>query len=305
MSNSLLHFVDKTTCGWSPHPDIAAPGAMILAAWPAVMVAETVTGREPPSFALLSGTSMACPHVAGVVARVKSHHQTWGPSTIRSPIMTTAINTNNLGFPITTLTRATATPHDIGAGDISTSSPLQPGLVYETELSDYNMFLCDIGYEPAKIKLIVRDIAANFSCPVNKSPNFVSNMNYPSISISQLKENEVRTVTRVVTNVGDTESTYNVVIEAPAGVDVEVIPEKLQFLKNVPKRQFQATFKMRKASREDVFGSIMWTNEKYKIRSPFVLMGNPNATYSGYTKPGNAISIILFLCQMLQVALLL
>ncbi|KAL6521937.1 hypothetical protein OROMI_031814 [Orobanche minor] len=280
-------------------PDIAAPGVMILAAWPAFITAETVKGREPPLYAFLSGTSMACPHAAGIVATVKSHRHTWGPSIIRSAIMTTATNTNNLGSPITTLTGATATPHDIGAGEISTSGPLQPGLVYETELSDYNMFLCDIGYEPAKIKLIARDIADNFTCPINKSRDYVSNMNYPSISISHLKENEVRSVTRVVTNVGDANSTYDVVIEAPTCVDVQVVPGKLQFSKDVHKLYFQANFKMKKASREDVFGSISWMNEKRKVRSPFVLMGNPNATYSGYTKCGNPISDILLLCHMI------
>ncbi|KAL6504642.1 hypothetical protein OROHE_023400 [Orobanche hederae] len=248
-------------------PDIAAPGVMILAAWPAFITAETVKGREPPPYAFLSGTSMACPHAAGIVATIKSHRHTWGPSIIRSAIMTTG--------------------------------PLQPGLVYETELSDYNMFLCDIGYEPAKIKLIAQDIADNFSCPINKSRDYVSNMNYPSISISHLKENEVRSVTRVVTNVGDANSTYDVVVEAPACVDVQVVPGKLQFSKDVHKLHFQANFKMRKASREDVFGSISWMNEKRKVRSPFVLMGNPNATYSGYTKCGNPISDILFLCHMI------
>jgi subtilisin family serine protease len=60
--------------GWQP--DIAAPGVSILAAM-----------RD--SYVLLSGTSMACPHVSAVVALLKSVHPDWSPAMIKSAIVTT------------------------------------------------------------------------------------------------------------------------------------------------------------------------------------------------------------------------
>ena len=46
--------------------------------------------------------------------------------------------------PITTNSGAIATPYDFGSGEVA-SSPLQPGLVYETEINHYLLFLCNVG----------------------------------------------------------------------------------------------------------------------------------------------------------------
>ncbi|KAL0438387.1 UNVERIFIED_CONTAM: CO(2)-response secreted protease [Sesamum latifolium] len=251
-------------------PDIAAPGVAILAAWPSNDKREALPEKEPPVFDILSGTSMACPHVSGLAAIVKSQHPTWSPSAIRSAIMTTAIQMNNLHAPVTTNTGSRATAYDIGAGEISLSGPLQPGLVYETETIDYIQFLCNMGYDTSKIKSIAPDVPTNFSCSSNSNSDAISNMNYPSIAISNLKANESKTVNRTVTNVGE-DITYTAVVEAPASVHVEVVPDKLQFTKNVKKLSFQVTFKHSTSSGEDLFGSITWSNEKYKVRSPFVV----------------------------------
>ncbi|CAA0812402.1 CO(2)-response secreted protease [Striga hermonthica] len=70
-------------------PDVVAPGVGILAAWPPLDDYHKINGRDPPGFAILSGTSMSCPHVSGLAALVRSQYPKWGPSAIRSAIMTT------------------------------------------------------------------------------------------------------------------------------------------------------------------------------------------------------------------------
>ncbi|KAH6832875.1 Subtilisin-like serine endopeptidase family protein [Perilla frutescens var. hirtella] len=256
-------------------PDIAAPGVSILAAWPSNDRDEALPGKAPPLFDILSGTSMACPHVSALAALVKSQHPNWSPSAIRSSIMTTAIQTNNLNAPITTNQGSAATPYDIGAGEMSLSGPLEPGLVYETQPLDYINFLCNFGYDAAMIRRIASTLPSNFSCSGgDPSSELISDMNYPSIAVSGLKASVIKVVNRTVTNVGEEESTYSSLVEAPATLQVQVVPNKLQFTKNVKTLSFQVRFELAAESKNDLFGSITWSNEKYKVRSPFVVSNN-------------------------------
>lgn len=74
----------------SLQPDISAPGVDILAAYsPAVSPSSTTTDQRRVKYNIISGTSMSCPHVAGVAAYVKTFRPDWSPSAIRSAIMTT------------------------------------------------------------------------------------------------------------------------------------------------------------------------------------------------------------------------
>ena len=68
-----------------------APGIGILAA----MIPQSdepgsvPIGKKPSLFGIKSGTSMACPHVTGAAAFIKSVHGRWSPSMIKSALMTT------------------------------------------------------------------------------------------------------------------------------------------------------------------------------------------------------------------------
>ncbi|GKB54517.1 peptidase S8/S53 domain-containing protein [Tanacetum coccineum] len=70
-------------------PDIVGPGVDILAAWHKSV--DNNTGTQA-TFNIISGTSMSCPHLAGVAALIKSTHPDWSPAAIKSAILTTASN---------------------------------------------------------------------------------------------------------------------------------------------------------------------------------------------------------------------
>lgn len=69
-----------------------APGVAILAAIAPENETGTVpNGKKPSTFSIKSGTSMACPHVTGAAAFIKSVHRRWTSSMIKSALMTTGI----------------------------------------------------------------------------------------------------------------------------------------------------------------------------------------------------------------------
>lgn len=75
-----------------------APGVSILAAMmPKNEPGSIPFGKKPSEFALKSGTSMACPHVSGAAAFIKSVHRGWTSSMIRSALMTTGTSSRKIG----------------------------------------------------------------------------------------------------------------------------------------------------------------------------------------------------------------
>jgi len=97
--NNAPRIVDFSSRGPNPFipeimkPDISAPGVGILSAWspfgpPSAVIGST--DKRHVKYNIKSGTSMACPHVAGVAAYVKSFHPNWSPAAIKSAVMTTA-----------------------------------------------------------------------------------------------------------------------------------------------------------------------------------------------------------------------
>nr|TKS05234.1 subtilisin-like protease [Populus alba] len=134
---------------WTLKPDILDPGYHILAAW--VPKRGFAPIREDDylltDYALVSGTSMSCPHVAGIAALLKAAHRDWSPAAIRSALMTTADVIDNAdGRIIDMTTEVAGTPLDFGAVHVNPNKAMDPGLVYDIVAEDYINYLCAMNY---------------------------------------------------------------------------------------------------------------------------------------------------------------
>ncbi|XP_062196653.1 CO(2)-response secreted protease-like [Phragmites australis] len=256
-------------------PDLMAPGVSILAATiPSGDIGDVPPGKKPSAFAIKSGTSMACPHVAGAAAFVKSAHPGWTPSMIRSALMTTATTTNNLGRPLASSTGAAATGHDMGAGEMSPLRALSPGLVFDTTTQDYLNFLCFYGYK----EQLVRKVSgtARFACPAGApSPDLIAaGVNYPSISVPRLLRGKPVTVARTAMNVGPSNATYVAAVEAPLGLTVQVSPDRLVFSGRWTTARYEVSFDVSAgagASKGYAHGAVTWSDGAHSVRTPFAV----------------------------------
>ncbi|XP_031493274.1 subtilisin-like protease SBT5.3 [Nymphaea colorata] len=243
-------------------PDITAPGVQILASYiPVKPPTDYEFDKRHVNFNLLSGTSMACPHVSGIVGLLKNAHPDWSPAAIRSAIMTTATQLNNLKKPIINGVKLVATPFDYGSGHLCPSRALDPGLVYDISVADYFSFLCAIGYNNTNIATVT---GKSYSCPP-RIPK-VTDLNYPSITISNVEG--TRTISRTLKNVGKA-GTYTAHIQSPPEIKVSVTPRSLKFERVGEEKKFTVTVKARKRSDKGfVFGALVWSDGVHHVRSP-------------------------------------
>ncbi|PHT30762.1 hypothetical protein CQW23_29682 [Capsicum baccatum] len=208
-------------------PDIAAPGTAILAAWRTDDAEVTRSGQKPPLFNRVR-------YILGLSSCFCNCCNTEVSESLLESI------SNQISYHDHSLYgEYLATPYDFGAGVATMYGPLKPGLVYETEITDYLQFLCSTGYNTSTIKLILKTLPNNFSCRANSSDDSVSSMNYPSIAVSLSKERETKKVTRTLTRIGDEESLYTATITTPDALRVRVSPNKLKFTSKTKKLSYQ------------------------------------------------------------------
>uniref|UniRef100_A0A7N0SXI4 Subtilisin-like protease n=1 Tax=Kalanchoe fedtschenkoi TaxID=63787 RepID=A0A7N0SXI4_KALFE len=257
-------------------PDIMAPGSLVLAAW----LPYDTTGQIgedillSSDYNMISGTSMACPHAAGVAALLKGAHPEWSAAAIRSAMMTSANPLDNTLAPIKNLGQglASASPLAMGAGHVDPNRALDPGLIYDASPADYVALLCSLNYTKQQISTITR--TSTNSCPNSPASH---DLNYPSFIALYGKQSTLHAATfqRTVTNVGVSETRYRVELDVPQEWNVRVSPATLVFGKMYEKQSYTVSLSYTSPSKSASveFGSIVWVEEngKHRVRSPIVV----------------------------------
>lgn len=219
-------------------PDVAAPGVAILAA--------TNNARKAkPTFGILSGTSMASPHVAGLGALYLGERPNATPAEIKSALMTTAYDTVNADGSKSTDVFAQ------GAGQVDAKRYFEPGLLYLNDVQDWASYIEGV-------------LPGSFT---GVDPIDASDFNGASISIGSLAS--AQTVTRTVTSTAA--GTYRAKASIP-GVNVTVEPSTLRFSKAGQSKTFTVTFDNSSAAVEKwATGSLTWKSRSGDVRSPLAV----------------------------------
>ncbi|CAI0394002.1 unnamed protein product [Linum tenue] len=252
-------------------PDILAPGSLIWAAWSPNGTDEANFMGE--GFAMMSGTSMAAPHIAGIAALIKQKHRKWSPAAIKSALMTTSTELDRAGRPLQAqqyseteaMKLVRATPFDYGSGHVNPRAALDPGLVFDAGYTDYLGFLCTTpGINVHEIRNFT-----NMRC--NYTMGHPSNLNSPSITVSRLVK--TFTVTRTVTNVADEEETYVITARMEPAIAIEVKPSAMT-LRRGASRKFTVSLTVRSVTGGYSFGKVTMKGSRgHRVRIPVVAMG--------------------------------
>ncbi|KAG6422075.1 hypothetical protein SASPL_118638 [Salvia splendens] len=258
-------------------PDIMAPGVLILAAYSPIGPGPQVGDNFflSTDYALVSGTSMAAPHISGVAALLKAAHPEWSPAAIQSAMMTTANHLDATKQPIKQAGFATpsiASPLGIGSGQVDPNRALDPGLVYDHTPQDLVDLVCSMNFTREQIRGIIR---SSYNCsrpsPDLNYPSFIALYNFDQRGVTLTKRFK-----RTLTNVGSGAATYRMKLEKPENSTVTVTPTTLVFGNKYEKQSYSLSIRYIGDIETGVrHGSLTWTEEtgKYTVRSPIVISG--------------------------------
>jgi subtilisin family serine protease len=168
-------------------PDIAAPGVNIYAA------------LDPAggNYGLMSGTSMATPHITGSGALVRAVHPDWTPIEVKSALMLTASTSGTKEDGTTPWL-----PDDVGSGRADLTKAALAGFVMNETYDNFVAANPSTGGDPMTLNIpTVRNLACNGSC----------------------------SWTREIRNTLGAGPSWTVAVNAPAGLDVTVEPSSFTF----------------------------------------------------------------------------
>ena len=263
-------------------PDLTAPGVDIIAAVTPNLTQEQRTALiagtldpVPLDWAAYQGTSMSSPHVAGLAALLRQQYPGWSPAMIKSALMTTATDTVPDAIPSGD-TRGQL-PFAQGAGHVTPNAAANPGLVYDIAELEYRKYMCGAG--------------VTAQCAGGSIPGY--NLNLPSIAIGNVLG--TATITRSVTNVSGSDSTYTPTV-ALTGFTATVSPTTLVVPAGAT-RQYSVTLN-RTTAADNVwqYGSLIWSDGTHRVRSPIVarsgrLIVAPSIVQSDRVSGGKAFNI--------------
>ncbi|MES2957401.1 MAG: S8 family serine peptidase [Pseudomonadota bacterium] len=223
-------------------PDITAPGTDIIAAYTNTSITpaqrqQIIDGTLVPGAGanMISGTSMAAPHVAGAAALLRQANPTWSPFAIKSALMTSA-------QPNVKLANAAAdpSPWGFGAGHLSPNTALDTRVVYETTVADY----------------------------VNYNNGVINGRTLNVASLTHANVVGIGSLTRRLTNKGTSTVTYNASGSLP-GYTVAVSPTTLTIAPGAT-ASYTVTMTRTTAPIEQwVFGNVTWSGSGVAtLRSP-------------------------------------
>ncbi|KNA24835.1 hypothetical protein SOVF_012150 [Spinacia oleracea] len=248
-------------------PDFVAPGQQIWAAWSPLSALEPIfKGND---FAMMSGTSMAAPHIAGIAALIKQHNPSWTPSMIASAISTTATKYDNSrdiilseGFDLGSF--YPSTPFDIGAGLVNPARAIDPGLTIIPGEGEYVAFLCSL----PNINKTEVEVMTGGSC--NHPLAHPADLNLPSVTITSLIGSQL--VRRNVTNVGNKQETYLCAVLPPIGVTVDVSPTWFT-IAPTETQDLEIKLNVTQANKDFSFGEIVLTGSlDHIVRMPLSVL---------------------------------
>ncbi|XP_010913842.1 subtilisin-like protease SBT1.5 [Elaeis guineensis] len=258
---------------WVLKPDLVAPGVNILGSWTdAIGPSGIGSDIRRSGFSVMSGTSMACPHVSGVAALLRAARPGWGPSEIRSALMTTAV-----WSPVGDESRPgeNAGPFAMGAGHLNPDGALDPGLVYDLEYEDYVGLLCGLNYTDEEIGAMSGGGRPRCKRLDGKG---VWGFNHPGfvVEVAAVGKGEVAFYRRLKkVDGGCAEGCwYSAEVAAPEGYKAEVEPDKLWFSGRVGERLgFRLTLRWLGVDDGKLYGNETSWEEQQKVKKDWWVGG--------------------------------